>query len=391
MFVAHNSRKFGRDISNVNHQTNAVAQKPVVKKAVLPPRRAVQTTSVASVAHVPQQAHYAAPLAKEPVNSNSMQSFAMAEKMNFHETRVKESQKLIFASDEDLSDEDDPMAIEMNNVSLEDIDQFDMCDPQFVSEYIMDIMSYLKEKELEVRIPADYCSKQKDILPSHRDQIMRYIADLYVQLKLLTETFFLAVNIVDQVMATGPLAKKKLQIVALTAVLIASKYEETYATSIRDLRTISSGVFTEQDILRMERLVLNRINFNLCTPAPIHFLRRYSKAGHSDGVTHTIAKYIAEVSCLSYDLLAFLPSEIAAACVYLSRKIKQISPDWNSNLTYYSGYQLEHLCPCINVLVRVLKTESSRRGTGRSSAITQKYSEKRFLYVAQTVAQAFGN
>lgn len=376
-------RTFGTVIAHGNIKEQPVAR-PAVKKAVVPPRRQVATTNVSVAATT-----------VDPVHQYKQSSFVAAphpEKPVFADTRVlKAPQHTIFVdSDEESSDECDPMAIEANNESLEDIDQFDTCDPQFVSEYIMDIMNFLKQKEIEVRIPSDYCTKQKDILPAHRDQIMRYIAELYVQLKLLTETFFLAVNIVDQVLATGPLLKKKLQIVALTAVLIASKYEETYATPISDLRTISSNQFTDQDILRMERLILNRINFNLCSPAPIHFLRRYSKAGHSDGITHTIAKYIAETSCLSYDLLPYLPSEIAASCVYLSRRIKQVAPDWNSNLEYYSGYKLEQLYPCINALVRVLKTESTRRGTARASAISQKYSEKRFLYAAQLVAQAFG-
>ena len=46
----------------------------------------------------------------------------------------------------------------------------------------------------------------------------------------------------------------------------------------------------------MEIKVLATLNFDLGRPLPLHFLRRASKAGGVDAATHTLAKYVVELS-----------------------------------------------------------------------------------------------
>lgn len=61
---------------------------------------------------------------------------------------------------------------------------------------------------------------------------------------------------------------------------IASKYEEMYAPEIGDFVYIADNTYSKQDIFRMERQILHKLNFNLSKPLPLHFLRRNSKAGY---------------------------------------------------------------------------------------------------------------
>lgn len=61
---------------------------------------------------------------------------------------------------------------------------------------------------------------------------------------------------------------------------IASKYEEMYAPEIGDFVYIADNTYSKQDIFRMERLILRKLDFNLSKPLPLHFLRRNSKAGY---------------------------------------------------------------------------------------------------------------
>ena len=74
-----------------------------------------------------------------------------------------------------------------------------------------------------------------------------------------------------------PITKDKLQLVGVTAMLIASKYEEIYFPQVQDFSYITDHSYSEDDIRRMEQFMLQTIGYRLGSPAAIHFLRRFSK------------------------------------------------------------------------------------------------------------------
>ena len=74
-------------------------------------------------------------------------------------------------------------------------------------------------------------------------------------------------------------SRNRLQLVGVTAMLVASKYEEMYAPEIGDFEYITDNAYQKSDIRKMECLILKTLEFNLGRPLPLHFLRRNSKAG----------------------------------------------------------------------------------------------------------------
>ena len=70
-----------------------------------------------------------------------------------------------------------------------------------------------------------------------------------------------------------------LQLVGVAALFVASKYEETYVPSIDDFIFITDNKYTKSEMRQMEINILKAMNFMLCKPLPLHFLRRFSKAG----------------------------------------------------------------------------------------------------------------
>lgn len=90
---------------------------------------------------------------------------------------------------------------------------------------------------------------------------------------------------------SGTVTRSKLQLVGVAAMLVAAKYEEIYAPEVKDFVYITDRAYTEKEILKMEIKILSVLQFDLGRPLPLHFLRRASKAGGVEAITHTLAKY----------------------------------------------------------------------------------------------------
>lgn len=77
--------------------------------------------------------------------------------------------------------------------------------------------------------------------------------------------------------------KKMLQLVGVTAMFIASKYEEMYPPEIGDFAFVTNNTYTKHQIRQMEMKILRALNFGLGRPLPLHFLRRASKIAEVQG------------------------------------------------------------------------------------------------------------
>jgi len=197
--------------------------------------------------------------------------------------------------------------------------------------------------------------------------------------KLLPETLFLGVAIIDRYLSTKQISRDMLQLVGITSMLISSKYEEIYAPECNDFVYISDGAYTKHQILQMEQTILNTLNFNITHPSSLHFLRRYSKAGGSDYTLHTICKYLIELVLIDVKFLKYPPSLLAAASVYLGRAMTGKSPLWTSTLHHYSTYADNVVRDCALEMNELLKKSQS----SSLKAIRKKYSLPKFGQVAE--------
>ena len=131
--------------------------------------------------------------------------------------------------------------------------------------------------------------------------------------------------------------RQKLQLVGVTAMLIASKYEEIYAPEIRDFVYISDNAYTNDEIRAMETLMLNAFKFRITTPTILSFINRYTKIMHADTTVQRLSQYYAESMLQEYSMLRYKPSLIAAAAIALARKTVGKTA-WVSMLVYYRSF-----------------------------------------------------
>jgi hypothetical protein len=67
---------------------------------------------------------------------------------------------------------------------------------------------------------------------------------VHLKFKLKEETLFLAINIIDRFLSQQTITKDKFQLIATTALFIATKYEEIYPPTGQELLTVSKQSYT---------------------------------------------------------------------------------------------------------------------------------------------------
>jgi G2/mitotic-specific cyclin 1/2 len=204
---------------------------------------------------------------------------------------------------------------------VQDLDQEDMDDPLMVAEYVVEIFDYLKKLEVATLPNADYMDHQEDLEWKMRGILVDWLIEVHTRFHLLPETLFLAVNIIDRFLSAKVVQLDRLQLVGVTAMFIASKYEEVLSPHVANFRHVADDGFTEAEILSAERYVLTALNYDLSYPNPMNFLRRISKADNYDIQTRTLGKYLMEISLLDHRFMNYLPSHVAAASMFLARMI----------------------------------------------------------------------
>lgn len=137
----------------------------------------------------------------------------------------------------------------------DDLDADDVDDPLMVSEYVVEIFNYLREQELLTLPTPDYMERQKDLHWKMRGILVDWLVEVHQKFRLLPETLFLAVNIIDRFLSLRVCSLPKLQLVGITALFVASKYEEVMCPSIQNFIYMADGGYTDDEILKAEQYV----------------------------------------------------------------------------------------------------------------------------------------
>ena len=262
-----------------------------------------------------------------------------------------------------------------------DVDAAHAEDPLFVGAYVGDIYRYLRVAELKHRPSTRYMDNvQVDINSTMRGILVDWLVEVAEEYKLVPDTLFLSVAYIDRCLSAHVVQRAQLQLVGVTCMLIAAKYEEIYAPQVDEFCYITDNTYTREQVLAMERKVLDTLSFELTTPTAKSFLRRFLRAAEADQKAEFLACFLAELSLLDYAFLRFTPSTVAASCVLVAQWALR-RPAWSPTLAHYAGYAPAQLRECATALAELLA------GARRSSlpAVREKYSQHKFKCVACVV------
>ncbi|KAL2756146.1 hypothetical protein ACRALDRAFT_2035182 [Sodiomyces alcalophilus JCM 7366] len=291
------------------------------------------------------------------------------------EKRIRTDENADYASVDPATETETETQVASKHVfpeGVQDLDTEDLDDPLMVAEYANEIFEYLRDIECNCIPNPNYMDHQDELEWKTRGILVDWLIEVHTRFLLLPETLFLAINLIDRFLSEKVVQLNNLQLVGVTAMFIAAKYEEVMSPHIGNFRKIADDGFTESEILSAEQFLLSTLNYDLSYPNPMNFLRRISKADNYNIQCRTIGKYLIEIALLDHRFLAFRPSHVAAGAMYLGRLILDRG-DWDATIAYYAGYTEEEVEPVVRLMVDYLARPVVHE------AFFKKYASKKFL------------
>lgn len=288
-------------------------------------------------------------------------------------------------TDDDIESVDDTdmdeneLKDDLEDESLMDIDSADSGNPLAATEYVEEIYKYYWENEETSCVRPDYMSSQGDINEKMRAILIDWLIEVHYKFDMMDETLFLTVNIIDRFLEKEVVPRKKLQLVGVTAMLLACKYEEVSVPVVEDLVIISDRAYTKGQVLEMESWILNTLEFNMSVPTPYVFMRRFLKAADSDRKLQLVSFFMLELCLVEYQMLKYRPSLLAAAAVYTAQRAISRCWHWTKVCEFHSRYTRDQLIECSNMMVQFHQNS----GGGKLTGVHRKYSTFKFGCVAK--------
>ncbi|KAJ9674958.1 hypothetical protein PVL29_024085 [Vitis rotundifolia] len=265
-------------------------------------------------------------------------------------------------------------------VPVMDIDGSDNKNSLAVVEYIDEIYAHYRKTESSSCVSPDYMSQQFDINDRMRGILIDWLIEVHYKFELMDETLYLTVNLIDRFLALQPVVRKKLQLVGVTAMLLACKYEEVTVPVVEDLILISDKAYSRKEVLDMEKLMVNTLQFNMSVPTPYVFMRRFLKAAQSDKKLELLSFFIIELCLVEYEMIKFSPSLLAAAAIFTAQCTLNGSKHWSRTCEWYTRYTEEQLLECSRLMVSF----HQKAGTGKLTGVHRKYSTSKFGHAAKS-------
>lgn len=131
---------------------------------------------------------------------------------------------------------------------IDNIDERDNDDPLCATDYVQNMYSLFREREPTTSVRPVYMESQPHINERMRSILVDWLVEVHLKFKLVPETLYLTVNLIDRYLEREEVSRPKLQLVGVTSLLIASKYEEIYPPELRDLVYICDRAYTRSDV-----------------------------------------------------------------------------------------------------------------------------------------------
>ena len=196
-------------------------------------------------------------------------------------------------------------------------------DVQIPSEYINAIYHNLlleEKKGLEIPVNCNYMKRQKEVNEQMRSILIDWLIDVHLKFSFTDETIYMTVLIIDRYLSLVEISRSKLQLLGITALMIACKHEEIDLPKVDDFIYITDNAYTRNEVFKMENDVLNKLKFSLLFPSPIKFFELLANGFDFNNKQLMMGKYLMETFLIDIKSIKYRSSIISCACAYIVMK-----------------------------------------------------------------------
>ncbi|KAJ8338937.1 hypothetical protein SKAU_G00357230 [Synaphobranchus kaupii] len=241
--------------------------------------------------------------------------------------------------------------------------------------FLLEKAASREAKMWKVYVPKNPSKQDTDISPAQRDEAVQWLLDVHSGLRLYPETLSLAISILDRFLAIVKARPKYLRCIAIACFFLAAKTseEDERIPALQDLARTSSCGCSPSEILRMERIVLDKLDWDLHMATPLEFLQIFhamvlscksqflvglqgvNPSQHMALLTQELHRCLAD-----HTLLHVKGSMLALALITL--ELEKCCPDWLAltiNLLKKAQIDSSQLISCRELVTRCLSTHQA--------------------------------
>lgn len=252
--------------------------------------------------------------------------------------------------------------------------------PQYVEEYAEEIEQYNREVESNFLPKKDYMDFQDDLRPNMRTILFDWLLLVHNHFRLLPETLFITIRIIDNYLSKKNINRKKLQSLGVTCLILACKYEQVYFPQIPEIVDLADGAANQKEVLEMESDVLKVLEFNVTFPTAYWFLQLFGSSLELSQREFDTALYVLNYYILCYKLAWEKPSLVATAAVYISLNVNKSKYD-EEKLWKVCKYQLKDLSGIIQMIQQTI----SRVQESEYNSIKDVFDSQRYGKIASSI------
>jgi cyclin B len=204
--------------------------------------------------------------------------------------------------------------------------------------------------------------RQEDINARMRAILIDWLVEVHMKFRLVPETLYLCVSIIDRYCCKVDVLRSKLQLIGVTALLVACKHEEIYPPEVRDCVYITDRAYNRQEVLDMEQEILKVLDWKISVPTAFPFLDRFLCLSDASEMTKHAAAYYLERTLQEHSFLQFRPSVVCASAVILALNnpdIRVQEEDLDRELPGFVSGQIETVTPTSFDLLLISHTHFS--------------------------------
>ena len=159
---------------------------------------------------------------------------------------------------------------------------------------------------------------QSEMSQKSRALLVNWLLLVHQKFAFRNQTFLLAVNILDLFCSRVALPSKQFQLLAVTVFFIAAKFEEVKPPKLSKLLFVSENIFTSDEVIGFEAVILDVIGYKLSTNSPLQLLEIKAARKGLDSATCQTAAWFLIATCFDLRMYEFGCEQIVDSCLLMA-------------------------------------------------------------------------